>query len=89
MFVISSNITLTKGYKKSILGNFKNNNLFHIENNQAFEIHELIKKRFFKKEDVTPGLFDFLTENRMVYKIQRILKIIFLKKNYNTNQSIT
>ncbi|WP_431165869.1 hypothetical protein [Tenacibaculum halocynthiae] len=80
MFVISSNLTLTKGYKKSILGNFKNNELFHIENNQAVEIHRLIKKRFLKKEDVTPGLFDFLIENRMVYKIPENIKNNFPEK---------
>ncbi|PKH50528.1 hypothetical protein CXF68_07385 [Tenacibaculum sp. Bg11-29] len=80
MYGISTGITITKGHKQSILANFKNGDMFHLDNNEITEIDKLITQRFFKKKDISIELFIFLSENRMIYKIQQGIEQHFPKQ---------
>ncbi|WP_075341718.1 hypothetical protein [Tenacibaculum agarivorans] len=81
MYGISSNITLTKGYRKSILANFGSRDIFHINNTEVKEIATLFEQRFFEKEEVSPELFQFLYDHRMIYKTQKKIQHHFPKIN--------
>ncbi|EZH73906.1 hypothetical protein ATO12_13565 [Aquimarina atlantica] len=90
MYGISSNVAFIKGYKKSFLVNFKNHNIFHIDNPEAEEVSKFIKQRFFKKEEVSSELINFFEEQRMIYKINsKISKQFPLKTlEYNSKHLI-
>ena len=79
MFGISSGVILIKGYKKSFLGNLKNRDLFQIPNseNELDKIKDLLNLRFFEKKYASKSLFEFLSKNRMIYKIPKGIEKCF------------
>ncbi|WP_442265850.1 hypothetical protein ACSIGC_16370 [Tenacibaculum sp. ZS6-P6] len=85
MYGISSSVSFVKGYRKSFLINFKNLDIFHINNSEAGELIKLIKQRFFKEEEISSDLISFLKEYRMIYKINSKITQQFPPKKIEYN----